>query len=175
MNGPQPCPGCGAVLPQQDGAAHPYMTSSPACWAAFGVVLAAEYQDAALMPVHRLSVDAYAVQHPGSVVSDAALSDGTDRRAIHSVGLHLARLCVQLDRGVSGAEANAAMLRLGRVKERLPRLTPPDRFTVTVADVAALAGGLHHADAVRRWADAAWQDWRHQHDFIRSFLAAQGI
>ncbi|MDZ7628938.1 MAG: DUF5946 family protein [Parvularculaceae bacterium] len=37
--------------------------------------------------MHRLSVDAYAVQHPG----------GASRQAIQSVGLHLARLYIQLE------------------------------------------------------------------------------
>lgn len=93
------------------------MTGSVACWAAFGTVLAAEYQDPRLMPVHRLSVDAYAVQHPGAAAN---------RGATQSVGLHLARLCVQLDRGLSGTHANAVMLRLGQVKAGLPRsLRPP--------------------------------------------------
>lgn len=34
------CPGCAAVLPEQQGPTHAYRRSSPACWARFGEVLA---------------------------------------------------------------------------------------------------------------------------------------
>ncbi len=53
----------------------------------YGVILQHEYSDPRLLPTHRLSVDTYAIQHPG---------DGS-RRAIQSVGLHLARLMIQLE------------------------------------------------------------------------------
>lgn len=71
-----PCPGCGVRLPESDGPVHAYLESSPACWAAYGQVLAREYGTPALMDVHRLSVDACAVQHPG----------GHSRQAIRTVG-----------------------------------------------------------------------------------------
>ena len=99
--GLQICGGCGSALPAISGPTHEYMSSSPACWGAFNTVLAREYADPELMKVHRLTVDAWAAQHPG---------DGS-RRAIQSVGLHLARLMIQLETGLSGERANAAMLR----------------------------------------------------------------
>ncbi len=150
------CPGCGSRLPAVDGPIHAYMTSSPACWAAFGEVMAREYQNPDLMPVHRLSVDAWAAQHPG---------DGS-RQAIQSVGLHLARLMVQLDDGLSGEAANAAMLGFASRKAELPVLEAPP-FSMTVADVVGAVAPDDHAEAVRRWARAVWNDWRAEHDFIR--------
>ena len=59
------CPGCGALFSCRDGPIHPYMELSFACWAAYGEVLAGEHSDPTLVVTHRLSVDAYAVQHPG--------------------------------------------------------------------------------------------------------------
>jgi hypothetical protein len=138
------------------------MTSSPACWAAFGEVLAAEYGDPQLMPVHRLSVDAFAVQHPG---------DGS-RQAIQSVGLHLSRLHVQLEAKLTRAQANEFMLRAGKRKAELPVLDPPESFELTVAQVAPVAGTAAHAAAVRMWAESAWNDWAHAHDFLRRWIAA---
>ena len=41
------CPGCGALLPVENGPTHPYMRSSPACWARYGEVLAREFGDPA--------------------------------------------------------------------------------------------------------------------------------
>jgi hypothetical protein len=133
------------------------MTSSPACWAAFNTVIAREFADPGLMPIHRLTVDAWAVQHPG---------DGS-RRAIQSVGLHLARLWVQLDRGLSGEAANDAMLTFARRKAELPELPSRPGYAMTVADVLHAGQPDAHAAAVRRWAEAVWADWADQHDFIR--------
>ena len=154
------CPGCGAALTPFDGPTHAYMSSSPACWRAFGDVLAAEYSDASLTPVHRLSVDAYAVQHPG---------DGS-RRAIQSVGLHLARLHVQLEAGLSPEKGDALMRRFAERKTSIAALKAPDAFSVTVADVAPKAATDAHAAAVEAWARAAWEDWRAQHDYIRRWV-----
>jgi hypothetical protein len=151
------CPGCGSRLAAVEGPVHAYMTSSPACWAAFNAVIAREFEDPSLMPVHRLTVDVWAIQHPG---------DGS-RRAIQSVGLHLARLWVQIEGGLTGVAANAAMLGFAARKASLPELPPRERYALTVADVVdALEPEVHRA-AVRRWAEATWADWSDHHDFIR--------
>lgn len=159
MSNLQVCPGCGSKLAAVVGPTHAYMTSSPACWAAFSEVIAREFADPALMSVHRLTVDAWAVQHPG---------DGS-RRAIQSVGLHLARLWVQLERGLSGEAANSAMLGFAQRKAEMPELPPRSGYTLTVADVVGEAAPSAHVAAVHRWAEAVWADWADQHEFIRSW------
>lgn len=157
---PKPCPGCGGLFGEIDGPTHAYMTSSPGCWAAYGEVLAREYSEPRLMAVHRLSVDAYAVQHPG---------DGS-RRAVQSVGLHLARLMVQLDEGMRRIDAGGFMVSLAERKHELPLLRPPPPASVTVADVAGVDGTDAHIAAVRRWARAAFDQWSPHHAFIRAWL-----
>ena len=152
-----PCPGCGGLFPDRDGPVHRYMTSSPGCWAAYGEVLAREYSTPALMPVHRLSVDAYAVQHPG---------DGW-RPAVQSVGLHLARLLLQLDHGLAGPAANAVMLELGKRKAELPRLQTHRAPALTVADVVCARSVPAHLSAVQGWAEAAAEQWAEHRDSIR--------
>ena len=77
----RPCAGCGALVPVTDGPTHPYIGASPGCWAIYGEVLAREYGEYAYPPVHRLTVDAYAAQHPGV----------PSRRSIQSVAIHLRR------------------------------------------------------------------------------------
>jgi len=141
------------------------MHSSPACFAAFNTLLTAEYSgydDHALRNVHRLTVDTWAVQHPGSP---------TDRRAVQSVGLHLARLWLQLEHPRPPAHTNAVMLDFSRHKATLPPLTPPTAFRITVADVAPDAGSPQHAAKVRAWAEATWHDWAAHHAFIRQWVA----
>ena len=160
----QICPGCGSRLPVSDGPTHAYMLSSPACWAAFNVLLEREYSEPRLMAIHRLTVDTWAVQHPG---------DGS-RRAIQSVGLHLARLFVQLQQGLSGEAANSAMLRFAERKAELPELPPRVGYQITVADVVADLRPDNHEKMVRRWAQATWDDWADQHDFIRKWATGAG-
>ncbi len=156
------CPGCGGLFEPHSGPIHRYMISSPACWAAFGKILACEYSDPALLATHRLSVDAFAVQHPG----------GASRQAIQSVGLHLVRLMIQLETPLPPREANDVMLRLGPRKALLPFLQPPESFQLTVADVVPAAGTAGHIEAVRAWAKSAWNSWATHQSFIRSWAEA---
>lgn len=156
------CIGCGARFEEADGPVHEYMHSSPACFAAFNSLLAEEYSSSDLKIVHRLTVDTWAVQHPGP--------EG-ERRAIQSVGLHLARLFLQLESPRPPAETNAVMLDFSRHKSTLKRLAPPAAFSVTVADVAPFAGSPSHAENVRRWGEATWRDWSAHHDYIRQWIS----
>lgn len=158
------CPGCGSRLPAIEGPVHAYMTASPACWAAFGLVLAREYETPALIPIHRLTVDAWAVQHPG---------DGS-RRAIQSVGLHLARLMEAIEGEPDGKAASDAMLGFADRKDTLPVLPPRTAYRVTVADVVDATAADAHRDAVLRWARATWDDWRDQHGVIRAWARGRG-
>ncbi|HEX2586330.1 MAG TPA: DUF5946 family protein [Steroidobacteraceae bacterium] len=152
------CPGCGVLLPEVEGPSHRYMHSSPACWQAFGQILEREYSRPELFEVHRLCVDSYAVQHPGS----------TSRQAIQSVGLHLVRLCWFLERGLSATDANDALLNATKHKADMTWLKPPESLgDVNVKVVLAAEGVEQHKAAVRAWADSAWKAWSSHHDVIR--------
>lgn|SRR5690348_1799619 len=155
------CPGCGAVFHWRDGPVHPYMTSSPACWADYGEVLSREYSDPALLATHRLSVDAYAVQHPGT----------PSRQSIQSVGVHLIRLCQFLEHGLAPEQANESMLAAGKIKHTFSWLEPPESLgIVTVRDVLKTNGSAAHAAMVRRWAQSAWDAWAPHHEIVREWL-----
>lgn len=155
------CPGCGATFAEVDGPVHPYMTSSPGCWAAYGEVLAREYSDPARAATHRLSVDAYAAQHPGE----------PSRQSIQSVGLHLVRLCLLLEHGCPVGQANAAMLEAGRRKQEMHWLTPPPWLgEVTVKDLLVTDSAEAHVSAQWRWARAVWAAWAPHHATIAGWL-----
>lgn len=137
------------------------MESSPACWAAFGEVLAREYSDQAYFAVHRLSVDAYAVQHPGR----------PNPQTIQSVAVHLVRLCLLLERGLPMERANDAMLKASEQEKNFVWLTPPESLgTVTVADVWKAEELDAHMAAVRRWAQSAWEAWATHHATVRAWV-----
>lgn len=155
------CPGCGVAFPKRNGPVHSYMESSPACWAAYGEVLAREYTESALLATHRLSVDAYAVQHPGR----------PSRQGIQSVGVHLIRLCLFLEHGLTPEQANEAMLTAGKIKHTFCWLEPPASLgAITVRDVLQTNGIAAHAAMVRHWAQSAWEAWTPHHEIVREWL-----
>ncbi|MDQ3690420.1 MAG: nucleotidyltransferase family protein, partial [Chloroflexota bacterium] len=56
----EPCQGCGALFePVRQDATHAYIGASPACWAAFGELLAREFGDPDFGWIHRHTVDTY--------------------------------------------------------------------------------------------------------------------
>jgi hypothetical protein len=136
------------------------MQSSPACWAAFGRVLAREYSDLRYFEVHRLAVDAYAVQHPGV----------PSRQSIQSIGVHLVRLCLFLEHGLSPENANDAMLNAAKQKASYHWLEPPDHLgDLTVADVDATTSVDEHQAMVRQWAAQMWAVWSPHHETVRTW------
>jgi hypothetical protein len=154
------CVGCGALFPERDGPTHRYLESSPGCWAAWGEVLAREYSDPAYARRHRLTVDAYAAQHPGH----------ESPQTIQSVALHLIRLCLVLERGVDVRRATAAMQAGAARKGHYRWLAPPEALgDVTVAEVLRARTAEEHVAAVERWARAVWQAWSAHHDTVRGW------
>lgn len=144
-----------------DGPVHRYMLSSPGCWATYGQVLAREYEDRGYFAVHRLTVDAYALQHPGS----------TDRQSIQSVGLHLVRLCLFLEHGLQPDHADTAMRQAAEQKHRMIWLEPPsDLGSVTAADVVLAGTVEEHTAKVKAWTQSVWDAWTPHHEQVRAWL-----
>ena len=158
------CPGCGASFDAIEGPVHRYMESTPGCWAAFGRVLEREYSDTRYFGVHRLTVDTYAVQHPGR----------PSAQSIQSVGVHLIRLHLFVEQGLSAQRANDAMLVAARFKKSFVWLDPPPRFALTVTDVEAAATPQQHQQAVRDWAQSAWAAWSAHHGTVRRWATQSG-
>jgi CTP:molybdopterin cytidylyltransferase MocA len=157
------CPGCGArYAPHPTDETHAYIGASPACWAAFGELLAREFQDRAYGRLHRHTVDVYAVQHPGQ---DA-------RRERQSVAIHLIGLCHWLEHGLDASRviaATQAMLKVDRPE--WPWLEPPIEYEVTVRDVLTAESGSEHERLVRAWAERTWEAWVAHHDLVRRWAA----
>jgi CTP:molybdopterin cytidylyltransferase MocA len=156
------CPGCGGRYPAvAAGETHPYIGASPACWAAFGEVLAREFQDPAYGWIHRHTVDAYTVQHPGI----------DDRRQRQSVALHLIGLCHWLEHGLQMEHLNRVTQRLANSETAWPWLDAPEDYELTVQDVLAASSGEEHGRYVRQWGQSVWEAWSRHHDLIRRWAA----
>ncbi|MCB9854936.1 MAG: hypothetical protein H6818_04555 [Phycisphaerales bacterium] len=147
-------------MPATEGPTHPYIGASPGCWRIYGDVLGREYGEYGYPECHRLTVDAYAVQHPGVA----------SRRSIQSVGVHLISLYYVLERGVTSDEATRRIGLAVRAGPPSIWLQPPtDPGRLTICDVANAADADAHARIVRAWAESVWEAWRDHHAIIRTW------
>lgn len=158
------CSGCGGRFADAPGGTvHRYMESSPGCWAAYGEVLAREYEQPAFFQAHQFTVDAYAVQHPGR----------PSPQSIQSVAVHLIRLCLTLEHGASVEAATAVMHSATQRKDAFHWLEPPpSQGGVTAANVHRAASPQERAVQVRAWAEVAWAAWAAHHDTVRGWIDA---
>jgi len=157
------CRGCRAVVPALHGPTDPYFGASPGCWAIYGEVLAREYGEYSFPPVHRMTLDSYALQHPGR----------PSRKSIQSVAIHLTSLHFMLERGLDAEQATEAMRRLLLSLVEFQWLEPPPDFgPLTVLDVHETNDLAGHSSTVCRWAESVWDAWSHHHEIVSRWASA---
>jgi hypothetical protein len=132
----------------------------------YSEVLAREYGDRALyQKVHRLTVDAYAAQHPGR----------PSAQSVQSVAAHLMSLCAVLENGASGQWAAKLIGEAVKAKGRFTWLQPPPSLgPVTVVDVWNANGPAEHETKVREWAASVWSAWSPHHATLRLWTSSLG-
>lgn len=154
------CVWCKALVPDIEGPTHRYMESSPGCWAAYGQVLAREYSDVTFAANHRLTVDAYAAQHPGK----------PSPQSMQSVCLHLVSLQLVLERDVDQSTATRILPQLAARKDMFTWLEPPGSLgDLTVNSVLAATSAIEHRAAVVEWARSVWRAWATHHVVVRDW------
>ena len=159
-----PCPQCGVELPDNDGPTHRYFGASPACWAAYGKVLEREYADPSFFKNHRMTVDAYALQHPGDKSS----------QSVQSVNIHLISATLIFKYNTPPHRAYHAMTKISaasKQKNLFKWLNPPaDLGEITVLNILPMTQLNDHLDHVQAWAHSAWQAWEEQHHIAEMHL-----
>lgn len=160
------CPGCGLVLRQVEGPGHAYIGASASCWALYGEVLAREFGELDYPECHRLTVDAYAVQHPGVPGSHS-------RR---SVGGHLVTLCLQIEYAQPADRVTRLLASFLDQQPELPWLEPPGhRGDLTVRDLIGASDLAEHARRVERWARCVWRAWEPHHRTVHRWVREAGL
>jgi hypothetical protein len=93
-----------------------------------------------------------------------------------SVGVHLIRLCLTVERGFDVRESNRVMVAVSKVKGNFGWLDPPDSLgDVTVADVVSVGEPDEHRVAVTEWARSVWEAWAPHHSTVREWAEALQI
>jgi hypothetical protein len=157
-----PCIGCGGLVPEVEGPSHRYMLASPGCWAAYGSLLGGALAGVELPdPFGSMTVDAYAVQHPGE----------PNPQAIQSVWVHLVALHLVLEEGWPSSQL-VRIRRLGAATSSGLRWLPPPASMgpVTAIDVAE-SPPAEAAKRVQAWVEAAWAAWHEHHGAVRTRAA----
>jgi len=153
------CPACGWPG-ADDGPTHAYLSSSAACWRAYGDIMAREFSDLAYWPSHRLLVDAYAGQH----------STLDDRRARQSLYLHISALILHFEDGMPGDNLVAFLKRAAHQDPYPLRPMPAASLTVCIAAVHAADTPQAHATAVDAYARGVYTAWSPHHATFRDFI-----
>lgn len=152
------CPGCGLEGEPFEGPVHRYMTSSPYCWNLYGKVLAREYQDPAYMAHHRFTVDAFALQHPGTENEQAAQSVNIHLLSLHLIFAKDMPIPKVMTYMKSLSEANK-----GQASGFKWLSLPKGRGAITVCDVLQADSADAHGVLVRDWAKALYDAWQEHH------------
>jgi hypothetical protein len=159
------CAWCGASFEAKEGPVHDYIESSPGCWEAYGKVISMEFADwTRLGDINRLTVDTYAVQHPGR----------PGRRSVQSVAGHLISMFLVLRKGHSGAQATQKLRIFVEKRPSLVWLEPPDLVVSTnISDVLLAKNTEEHERIVRKWAELVFERWYSKHaDAIDRLVAS---
>ncbi|HEY0427380.1 MAG TPA: DUF5946 family protein [Pyrinomonadaceae bacterium] len=157
------CGGCGIPVEDSGGATHEYIGAAAGCWAIFGEILAREFNNPGYFyPAHRLTVDTYAVQHPGV----------PGRKSIQSVNVHLAALYLNFETTFDFQGIPKVMAALTKNAQNFAWLEPPaPNGTITVLDVIKAENAGEHQEIVKNWAGDVWSAWSVHHQKIKELVA----
>src|SRR5262249_16391265 len=126
----------------------------------FEEVLVREYSDYRYARNHRLTVDAYSLQHPDEYM-----------RSGKSFAAHLTGICSALEYEDSSAINQAVQKWLNGAEQiEKPTRIPEQRGDVKITYVYNAISAEEHNQRVREWARAAWAAWSEYHDLAREWI-----
>lgn len=144
------CEDCGAAVPE----------GKAGCQRMFEEVIAREFSDYRYGRIHRLTVDAYCLQHPEPYM-----------RSGKSFAAHLTGVCAALEREDS-FEINRVVQQWlsGNPAIDKPARLPEDRGELTIVHIHSAANAEEHNQRVREWANSVWVAWSAYHDLARELI-----
>jgi hypothetical protein len=151
------CEDCGAAVAQ----------GKAGCLSLFEEILAREFSDYRYGKIHRLTVDAYSLQHP-----DAYMRSGK------SFAAHLTGMCAALEYEDALAINHTVQkwLSTNPTIEK-PAQIPAQRGKLTITYLHSAGDAEEHTSRVREWARDVWGAWSAHHQLARRLIneATAGI
>ena len=150
------CPDCGAAV----------AGGRIGCQTLFDEVLAREFSDYRYGRLHRLTVDAYSLQHPAEYM-----------RSGKSYAAHLTGMCAAMESDDARAINEAVQRWLNGSKTFDRPGDPPQgkRGTLTILHVHGARDSDEHFACVREWARSVWDAWHGYHERAREWIAQATI
>lgn len=168
------CFGCGVSFPKGEGIPNRYGVASPECWQTFNELLAHERTLWGYPDIHRLVVDAYAVQHPqhAALQKQLGVSKRFQDASVQSVAMHLIALHFALVQRKPLQEISGLMGRILSKGASFPPLLPPkEPYLITVADAPRDESLQAYTEFAWQWAEGAWEAWSHSHGQVKMWIA----
>ena len=145
------CEDCGAIAAE----------GKAGCLKLFEEVIAREFSDYNYGRIHRLTVDAYSLQHPERYM-----------RSGKSFAAHLTGIYAALE----SEDALAVNQKMRKWLSANPKIEKPvglprrrGKLTITFIHSAACAD--EHTERVREWAREIWNAWSEHHDLAKLLIA----
>ena len=144
------CEECGADVAQ----------GKPGCLQLFEEILAREFSDYRYGKIHRLTVDAYSLQHPQAYM-----------RSGKSFAAHLTGMCAALEYEDPPAVNRAVQKWLSsNPKVDKPVHLPDQRGNLTITYIHSAPDVEEHTQRVREWARDVWSAWSEHHELARGLI-----
>ena len=135
------------------------MNGTAGCRALFEELTARDFSDYRFFGIHRLMVDAYALQHPDEYCASAK-----------SLMAHLGSLCCAMERGGDQIVYQALQKSLNG-KATLEKLALPDfRGELTIEHVHGISELGAYKQAVEQWGRCVWAAYADLHELGREWL-----
>jgi hypothetical protein len=146
------CEDCGAVVSE----------GKVGCQKLFEAVIARELGDYRYAKTHRLTVDAYSLQHPEPYM-----------RSGKSFAAHLTGICAAFEY-TDTAKTNRIVQQWlsGNPLIEKPARLPERRGDLTIVHVHSAADAEEHDQRVWEWARAVWEAWSGYHALARQLIGA---
>lgn len=148
---PGVCEDCGAAVAE----------GRAGCLKIFEEIIARDFSDYRYGRTHRLTVDAYSLQHPDKYM-----------RSGKSFAAHLTGMCAALE-GEDAPAVNQVVQKWLGTNPRVdkPAHIPGRRGGLTIIYVRDAPGADEHAGRVREWAREVWGAWSEHHGLARRLIA----
>lgn len=144
------CEDCGAVVAE----------GKAGCLKLFEEILVREFSDYQYARVHRLTVDAYSLQHP-----DAYMHSGK------SFAAHLTGVYAALE-SEDALDVNQKMRKWLSANPKIekPVVLPLYRGKLTITFIHSAVDADEHGKRVREWAREVWSAWSEHHTLAKQLI-----